>query len=268
MCIRDRQISGEELLIAGTYNITKDVTKYSEKLSEDTVKEHIDSINDITYQHIFSDEEIARHVEEIRKGVHLSVMFKETNDFTNMTVITKDTSGLLSKICGALSINDANIHDARIFTRKDGIVIDNFNVTDFKTHKKLDPETYNHIEKKLGDVLNGIIQLNKEFAGMKSKWWRIENKLFRRTGKVKIEFEKHKKYTIIDVFSPDRLGFLYQVTNKMNELGLIIYFAKIATKGDDIVDSFYVLDRNGKKVSPNDYNMIETELTETITNIL
>ena len=263
----EEQITGEELLIASTNNV-KNVAKYSQKLSEDHVKEHIDSINDITYAHFFSDEEIARHVEEIRTGVSLSVIFKETSDFTNMTVITKDTPGLLSKICGVLSINDANIHDARIFTRRDGIVIDTFNVTDFRTHKKLDKETYGDIEKYLSDVLRGIVQLNTEFAGMKSKWKRIENKLFKRTGKVKIKFEKHKKFTIIDVFSPDRLGFLYQVTNKMNELGLIIYFAKIATKGDDIVDSFYVLDRNGKKVSPNDHDLIETELTETITNIL
>ncbi len=54
----------------------------------------------------------------------------------------------------------------------------------------------------------------------------------------------------------------------MNELGLIIYFAKISTKGDDIVDSFYVLDRNGNKVSQNDYQLIITELTETISQIL
>lgn len=103
---------------------------------------------------------------------------------------------------------------------------------------------------------------------MKSRWWRIENKFFKRSGKVKIAFEDHEKYTIIDVFSPDRLGFLYQVTRKMNELGLIIYFAKIATKGDDIVDSFYVLDRNGKKVSQNDYELIITELTNTINQLL
>jgi [protein-PII] uridylyltransferase len=54
----------------------------------------------------------------------------------------------------------------------------------------------------------------------------------------------------------------------MNELGLIIYFAKISTKGDDIVDSFYVLDRNNKKVSQNDYELIISELTETIKQIL
>jgi [protein-PII] uridylyltransferase len=261
------QISGEELLISGSFN-TKDISRLSDLLSDDHVQEHIESINDISYSHIFSEEEIAKHIEEINKGITLSVLFKENNGFTNMTVITKDSPGLLSRICGVLSINDANIHDARIFTRKDGIVIDTFNVSDFRTHKKIDPEKYSMIEKDLADVLRGITQLSHEFAGMKSRWKRIENKLFKRTGKIKIGFEKHKKFTIIDVFSPDRLGFLYQVTDKMNELGLVIYFAKISTKGDDIVDSFYVLDRSGKKVSPNDYDLIKTELTETITNLL
>jgi [protein-PII] uridylyltransferase len=54
----------------------------------------------------------------------------------------------------------------------------------------------------------------------------------------------------------------------MSELGLNIYFAKISTKGDDIVDSFYVLDRHGKKISQNDYEFIKTELTETISQML
>jgi [protein-PII] uridylyltransferase len=54
----------------------------------------------------------------------------------------------------------------------------------------------------------------------------------------------------------------------MNELGLIIYFAKISTRGDDIVDSFYVLDREEKKISINDYQFIKSELMKTITLML
>ncbi len=264
----EEQITGEELLMSSTYVVPKEVTKHSEFISESHVQEHIDSINDIAYAHHFSEEEIARHIEEIQKGVKISTLFNELPNFTNITVITKDFPSLLSKLCGVLSINDANIHDAKIFTRKDGIVIDTFNVTDFRTHKKIEPERYLKIKNDLFSVISGPLELNQEFAKMKSRWWRIENKFFKRSGKIKIAFEDHEKYTIIDVFSPDRLGFLYQVTKKMNELGLIIYFAKISTKGDDIVDSFYVLDRNGKKVSQNDYELIITELTSTINQLL
>ena len=262
------QISGEEFLISNTYVIPKEISKHSDEISENNVQEHIDSINDIAYAHNFTEKEIAKHVEEIQKGVTISTSFKELNDFTNITVITKDFSSLLSKICGVLSINGVNIHDARIFTRKDGIVIDTFNVTDFNSNKKIEKDRYAKIRKDMKSVISGLLRLNHEFAKMKSKWWRIESKFFRRNGKVKIEFETHEKYTIIDIFSPDRLGFLYQVTNKMNELGLGIYFAKISTRGDDIVDSFYVLDANGKKIRQSDYELIKTQLAETISQLL
>ncbi|HMN49905.1 MAG TPA: HD domain-containing protein [Ignavibacteriaceae bacterium] len=263
------KISGEELLYSTIYSAPKDITKHSNKITETNVLNHFDSLNDdLGYINHFTDEEIALHIEEIEKGESLSVIFKELDDFTNITVITKDFPSLLSKLCGVLAINDANIHTAKIFTRKDDVVIDTFLVTDFRTHKRIEETKYSKIKEDFHSVINGFMQLHQEVAKLKSRWWRIENKLFKRSGQIKINFEKHDRYTIIDVYSPDRLGFLYHVTNKMNELGLIIYFAKISTKGDDIVDSFYVLDRNGHKVSPSDYEFIKSELTETIAQIL
>lgn len=266
--IQDK-ISGEELLYSTIYSVPKDISKLSDKITENHVQEHFDSLNDdVGYVNHFSDEEIALHVEEIEKGDSISVLFKELSDFTNVTIITKDFPSLLSKLCGVLAINDANIHSAKIFTRKDGIVIDTFLVTDFRSHKTIDSSKYSKMTEDFHSVINGFMQLHNEVAKLKSRWWRIENKLFKRTGQIKIIFEKHDRYTILDIQSPDRLGFLYNVTKKMNELGLIIYFARISTKGDDIVDSFYVLDRNGNKVSQNDYQFIISELTDTITQIL
>ena len=263
------KISGEELLYSTIYSAPKDISKHSDKITENNVQDHFDSLHDdMGYVNHFSDEEIAQHIEEILKGDTVSVLFKELDDFTNVTVITKDFPSLLSKLCGVFAINDANIHSAKIFTRKDGIVIDTFLVTDFRTHKRVDEIKYEKMKEDFYSVINGFLELHQEVAKLKSRWWRIENKLFKRSGQIKITFEKHDRYTIIDVHSPDRLGFLYHVTNKMNKLGLVIYFAKISTKGDDIVDSFYVLDRNGHKVSQNDYQFIISELTDTITQIL
>ena len=263
------KISGEELLYSIIYSAPKDITKHSNKITETNVQDHFDSLHDdLGYMNQFTDEEIALHIEEIEKGGNISVLFNELDDFTSVTVITKDFPSLLSKLCGVLAINDANIHSAKIFTRKDGVVIDTFLVTDFRNHSHIDKSKYPKIQEDFHSVINGFMQLHLEVAKLKTRWWRIENKLFKRSGQVKIMFEKHDRYTIIDVHSPDRLGFLYHVTNKMNELGLIIYFAKISTKGDDIVDSFYVLDRNGHKVSQNDYQFIISELTDTITQIL
>jgi len=262
------QISGEELLMSGAYFVPGEISKHSDLISDEHVQEHMESITDASYIYQFSEKEIASHVEEIQKGTTISTLFKELENFTNVTVITMDFPSLLSKMCGVLSINDANIHDAKIFTRRDGVVIDTFNVTDFRTHKKLDPSRYDKISKDMNAVISGVLKLNVEFAKMKSRWRRIESKLFKRSGKVKILFDEHEKYTIIDIFSPDKLGFLYQVTSEMNELGLVIYFAKISTRGDDIVDSFYVLDRNGKKIPSYDQEFVKFELTQTINQML
>lgn len=258
------KISGEELIYSDAMEALKD----GDFADEELVKSHVESINDLGYIHHFTQQEINDHVEEIESGVHVSVFFKQEKDFTNVTVITKDTPSLLSRLCGALSINDLNIHDAKIFTRKDNIVIDSFNVTDFRTSEVVDESRYDKIKNDIEAAVEKRLQISKEFTRVKSKWWRIESKLFKRKGKVKIEFEDHDKYTIIDVFSPDRLGLLYQITQKMYMLGLQIYFAKISTKSDDIVDSFYVLDNKKRKISANDYELISHELSEVIEEML
>ena len=264
----EEKISGEELLYSTTYAVPKEISKYSPNITEEAVQDHIDSIDDLAYAHHFGAEEIARHVEEIEKGTVVSVLNSESNGYTGITVITKDFPSLLSKLCGVMAINDINIHDAKIFTRKDGIVIDTFNVTDFSSHKKLEKERFGKIEEDMNLAVRGLLQLRKEVALLKSKWWRIENKLFKKKGNVKVAFENHERFTIIDVHSPDRLGFLYHVTSKMNELGLNIFFAKIVTQGDEIVDAFYVLDRNGKKISANDYEFVKNEITSAIDKLL
>ncbi len=259
----DDRISGQELL---SFTIQELISK-SDRF-DDSFKDHIESIDDLGYLQHFSQEEINQHIEEIEKGSHVSVFIKELGGFTSVTVITRDSDALLSRLCGALSINDLNIHDAKIFTRKDAIVIDTFNVTDFRSNGLVDKSRYEKIIHDLNLTVENQLQITKEFSRIKSKWWRLENKIFKRKGRIKIAFEKHDKYTIIDVYSPDRLGLLYQVTKKMNELGLSIYFAKIATQGDDVVDAFYILDRNRKKVSKENYELITFELTESIKEML
>ncbi len=260
------KISGEELLKAPIS--LEELVSFSQDVSPEHITDHINSFSDPGYVSHFTDEEITSHILKIRLNEKISLLFKESELYTNVTIITDDSPYLLSKICGVFAINDVNIHDARIFTRNDGMVIDNFNITDFRTNKKIEPSRYQKIRDDMESVISGMMQIGAEIKNMKSRWKRLENKLFKKTGNVRVKFEEHEKYTIIDLFSPDRLGFLYQVTRKMNELGLNIHFAKITTQGDEIIDAFYVLDRHKKRVSKNFYHFIESELRSAIQKIL
>ena len=53
---------------------------------------------------------------------------------------------------------------------------------------------------------------------------------------------------MIEVVGDDRVGRLYFITRALFDLRLDIRIAKIATKGDQITDIFYVRDLEGQKV--------------------
>jgi [protein-PII] uridylyltransferase len=258
------KLTGEDLLHKNTLAMISD----PQIANNHAVESHVESIDDVGYLQLYTHEEIKEHVKKIEEGNSVSISFNHANGFTNITIITKDFPSLLSRLCGSLSISDLNIHDAKIFTRKDGIVIDSFNVTDFRTNKIINAEKYSSIKKNIIAALQNELHLVEEFKKTKSRWWRLENKLFKQKNKVEIDFEEYDKYSIIDIHSPDKIGLLYQITNKMNELGLVVYFARVATKSDDVVDAFYVLDRNGNKITEADKDLITLELKLSIDEIL
>ena len=55
-------------------------------------------------------------------------------------------------------------------------------------------------------------------------------------------------YTILEVYTPDRLGLLYTITKALFEAEMNIHFAKISTKVDQVVDVFYLTDIEGQKI--------------------
>ena len=55
-------------------------------------------------------------------------------------------------------------------------------------------------------------------------------------------------YTILEVYTQDRLGLLYTITKALFEAEMNIYFAKISTKVDQVVDVFYLTDAEGQKI--------------------
>src|SRR5579863_2364591 len=53
--------------------------------------------------------------------------------------------------------------------------------------------------------------------------------------------------TIVEVFTRDRMGVLYAITQTLADLGLDISLAKVSTEGEKVADVFYVT-RGGERV--------------------
>ena len=66
---------------------------------------------------------------------------------------------------------------------------------------------------------------------------------------VSIDNTLSKKYSVIEVSGKDRPGLLNDLTRKISDLDIDIRSAHIATFGERATDVFYVLTRNGNKIT-------------------
>jgi [protein-PII] uridylyltransferase len=73
----------------------------------------------------------------------------------------------------------------------------------------------------------------------------------RHTPEVPTEIRLHDdspQATIVEVFTRDRMGVLYAITQTLAELGLDISLAKVSTEGEKVADVFYVT-RGGNRIT-------------------
>ena len=64
---------------------------------------------------------------------------------------------------------------------------------------------------------------------------------------VRVNNDLSDECAVLEVFTIDRRGLLYHLARTLHDLGLVIRFAKIGTYVDQVVDVFYVTERDGQK---------------------
>jgi [protein-PII] uridylyltransferase len=165
-----------------------------------------------------------------------------------VTFLAGDRAGLFSDVAGVLALNNINILSARIYTWRDGTAVDRFTVT-----PPLDPihpqEIWKRIEKDLAETFQGRLLLSERLQQKAEPSVLSRKKPLRRQTHVNVDNRSSDFFTLIEVFTDDRIGLLYRITHTLFGLGIDIRIAKIATKGDQVADVFYVLDLEGQKVT-------------------
>lgn len=185
----------------------------------------------------------------VHKGEQFGLRFKthEEQGVTQVTIATQDSRGLFSQLAGVFSICGANITDARIFTRKDGIIIDRFAIQNESGQVFDEDRRQDRIRQRLKQVLSGELELDKAVRDAEKRY-PSQTSVFKMKPKVFCDNEASSTYTLVEVQCIDQRGLLYRVTNALTEMGLSISTAHIATYGEKVVDVFYVKDSFGHKL--------------------
>ncbi|MDP6429910.1 MAG: [protein-PII] uridylyltransferase [Rhodospirillales bacterium] len=200
----------------------------------------------------------ARHAEIVREAkdrnldLHIDTRHDEEFEYTEVTVYTPDHPGLFSKIAGAMALSGANIMDAKIVTFADGMALDSFSFLDATDKAYASPVRLERLWTRIEDVIAGKIRLDAELAKAGGARVAAREQAFRVAPRVLIDNQASNTDTVIEVNGRDRVGFLYDVTAALYELGLKISSAHVTTYGERVVDSFYVKDVFGLKVEHDD----------------
>lgn len=163
--------------------------------------------------------------------------------YTELTVCAYDAYGMFYRTAGTIAAKNLNILRAQVYTSRNGIMIDTFQITNPEGKLYDYEEAWRSV----------LIELR---AALLSKTRPPEPGLYVSgkplpgavTPAVEFDNETSESFTIIDITARDRVGFLYQVTKALYDLNLDIGSAKIVTEGSRVLDSFYVTDLLRNKI--------------------
>lgn len=170
---------------------------------------------------------------------------------TAAKVCTADRPGLFSKIAGSFSAVGLNILSAQVFTRTDGIALDTFFVVDTQTGALASQLQRQRFDELLGKVLTDQpVELAALIAQQKPRRSVYQSYEGERIP-IRIEFfnDASDVATVIEIETEDRLGLLYALARALSELGLNISAARICTEKGAAIDSFYVTELDGHKIT-------------------
>jgi [protein-PII] uridylyltransferase len=218
----------------------------------------------------FSPRKIAYHlglIEKSKDAVGMDVLFYPHEEYNEFTFWGFDEPGIFAKLCGVVRASGLNVLGARITTRKDGRILDVFYVNKLGQSVKEGEEVWEKLKDNLNQVLTGKTDVENLVARRRQERSLYSKAIPQYPTRIMIDNESSDAATVIDVITYDRAGLLYDITKTIKNLGLSIEYAKISTKVDQVVDAFYVVDMNRKKITdPDKIEEIKTALLESITS--
>ena len=219
---------------------------------EARVQAHIDMFYPNYWSH-FDLDAYLRHADMCRdysvdaKSIGINIMPDQARNATEIAVLVTDHAGVLSRLAGGVAASGANIVDARVISRKDGLALDVLWVQDATRQAISDKEAllrlHTNIEKSMFGHLDIDTAMRARLRATPARMRRIA-----APSRVLINNQISPTHTVIEINGKDAPGLLYRLTRALAEMGVQIQMASVSTYGNRVVDVFYVKDSFGLKL--------------------
>lgn len=158
--------------------------------------------------------------------------------------------GVFSGMAGALSASSFSIFTAETLAMEDNLLLLRYEAED-----TLDISGKGTPTERIADVAQKMAaSIDAEEPPKFTRTWNARQQesqadLSGHHDEVRLVAEVSEECLIVEVFTIDRAGLLYELARAVHDLGLVIRFSKIGTELDQVVDVFYVAERDGSKPS-------------------
>ena len=165
-------------------------------------------------------------------------------------------------MAGTLAVHNVNVLGGSAYTRDDGVAIEVMYVSDGLGHG-IDERRWARVRRDVPLALVEQFPIDDRLAETRAA--------YRREPPASIETSVHvdnagsDEYTIVEVNAADRIGLLYAITHVLHSLSLDIHLARVDTVGHEVVDAFYVLHKDGRRLdAPDDIARLQSRIIEAV----
>jgi [protein-PII] uridylyltransferase len=165
-----------------------------------------------------------------------------------IALVTQDRLGLYAMSAGVMTFHGINVLGANAYTTRDGLALEIYRIEPPPGGDQEQRDVFRKIDETLRRVLQGQERV-EDLQRRRRRPVLAARSPSRRPCQVEIANDESDFYTIVDVAANDRLGLLYDLARVIAANGFEIYISKAATVLDQVADTFYLKDAQGRKVS-------------------
>ena len=166
---------------------------------------------------------------------------------TELRVAAQDRPGLFADLAQTIAAAGADITDARVATTDQGLVLDVFRIQDgaCAPYGQAEPRRLSRLVEAVERAARGEGRIARAPEPVPS----ARRAVFEVRPVVMVDHHASEAATVVEVSGADRPGLLAALSRAITERGLSIRSAHVAGFGERAVDSFYLVDARGRKIT-------------------